>query len=284
MISGTRYRLSAEINRQAALAEEIARLQAQISTGERLQAPSDDPAAAARIAQLGRAQASEGSWKSNLDSAAALAARADTALGSVADRLNRAVELVLSARSGTLSAENRTTIGDELSGIVEELATLAASPDPRGDPLFRAGAALAVPVHAGGTIAPVASRDAIFGNVPTAGGVSDIVTIVTNAAAAVVAPDATREADLSAAIDAVNAAVAHIAAARGNQGVTAHRIEQLQEGLAQSSMQLGVQRAALESTDLVEAIAKLQSRQLSLQAAQSVFAHVNQSSLFDLLR
>jgi flagellar hook-associated protein 3 FlgL len=284
MISGTRYRLSVEINRQTALAGEIADLQAQISTGKRLQAPSDDPAAAAQIAQLARAQANEGAWKSNLDSAAALADRADTALQSVADRLDRAVELVVSARSATLSAENRATIASELNGIADELATLADSPDPRGHPLFRSGTALAIPVHAGGTIAPVASRETVFGNVATAAGTSDIIAIVRGAASAATEPDATRETDLSAAIDAVNAAAAHIAAARGNQGVTAHRIEQLQEGLAQSGLQLNEQRAGLESTDLVEAIAKLQSRQLSLQAAQSVFAHVNQSTLFDLLR
>lgn len=284
MISGTRYRLSVEINRQARLAADIADLQTQISTGKRLQSPSDDPAAAAQIAQLARTQSDETAWKSNLDSAAALADRADTALKAVADRLDRAVELVVSARSGTLSADNRASIASELNGIAEELSTLADSPDPRGQALFRSGNALAIPVHAGGTIAPVASRETIFGNVATSAGTSDIVTIVQGAATAAVAPDTTRDADLSAAIDAVNAAAAHIAAARGNQGVTAHRIEQLQEGLTQSGLELGEQRSGLESTDLVEAIAKLQSRQLSLQAAQSVFAHVNQSTLFDLLR
>ena len=285
MISGTRYRLSVEINRQTAIADDIARLQTQISTGKRSQAASDDPTAAARISQLGRAQSDEAAWMANLDAAAALAARADTALNSVPSRLDRAIELMLSAASGSLSADNRATVAVELKGIADEVASLANSPDPRGEPLFRSGTPLEIPVHAGGTIMPVASREAIFENIPTAAGPRDLYAILVDAAAAIVLPDeAARKAATATAIEAVNNAASHIAAARGNQGVAAHRIEGLKERLTQSSLQLQEQRTGMEATNLVEAIAQLQSRQLNLQAAQAVFAEVNQGTLFDLLR
>ena len=87
-----------------------------------------------------------------------------------------------------------------------------------------------------------------------------------------------------ALIDAIKIASTHVAAMRGNHGVTAHRIEDMRERLVQSGTQLTEQRTALESTDLVEAIARLQAKQLGLQAAQAVFARINQSTLFDLLR
>ena len=51
MISGTRYRLTVEINRQAELARDIARSQAEVSTSKRILAPSDDPTGAARVNQ-----------------------------------------------------------------------------------------------------------------------------------------------------------------------------------------------------------------------------------------
>ena len=48
MISGTRYRLDQEINRQLGLSRDIARAQTQLSTQKRIQSPSEDPVAAAR--------------------------------------------------------------------------------------------------------------------------------------------------------------------------------------------------------------------------------------------
>ena len=49
-------------------------------------------------------------------------------------------------------------------------------------------------------------------------------------------------------------------------------------------MQLEEQRSGLESTDITEAVARLGAKDLSLKAAQAVFARINQTSLFDILR
>ena len=51
--SNTRFRQSLEIGRQQRLAQDVARLQAQISDGKRILAPSDDPVGAGR-ARRGR--------------------------------------------------------------------------------------------------------------------------------------------------------------------------------------------------------------------------------------
>ena len=75
MISGTRYRLTAEIHRQAALARDIARGQMEISTGKTILAPSDNPMGAARVGEIARTQADEAAWKRNIETASALAAR-----------------------------------------------------------------------------------------------------------------------------------------------------------------------------------------------------------------
>ena len=72
--------------------------------------------------------------------------------------------------------------------------------------------------------------------------------------------------------------------ARGAQGALGSRIDALTERQANSGLQLEEERSSLESTDVTAAIAKLQSQQLTLQAAQAVFARVNASTLFDILR
>jgi flagellar hook-associated protein 3 FlgL len=285
MITGTRYRLAVEINRQSELARAIARVQAEISSQKRILAPSDDPTAAARVAELARTQADEATWMRNLDIAGALADRADNALASVEVNVHRANELILAASTGSLSADNRATIADELRGIAIDIATLAQTRDPLGNALFRTGSSLEIPVHAGGTVAPVATRDEIFDNVTTPAGVQDLVSIINDAADAVIEPNATlRQAATQASIDAIGAASNHIASVRGDQGVRANRIAKLSEQFQDSSIQLTEQRSALEDVDIVEAVARLQAKQVSLEAAQAVFARVNQSTLFDLLR
>jgi len=284
MISGTRYNLTLEINRQLSLAQQIAYGQSQISTTKRLQAPSDDPVAAARIAQIGITQTDETTWSFNLDGAAALSARADTALTGVENALRRANELILSGANGTMSDADRQTVALELRSIADELSGYAATKDVRGDDLFPAGNPMQIPVGDGMTLAAVASKSDVF-TVTTASGPQDMAALVAGAADAFDLADPTaREAAVKQSIDDVGAAAQHAATEHGKQGARGNRIDQLTEGLADSGLQLKEERSGLEDTDVTAVVAKLQSQQLTLQAAQAVFARVNQNTLFDLLR
>jgi len=279
MISGTRFRLNLQINRQMRLAQDIARTQAEIAMGKRILAPSDDPTGAARVAELNRTQADEATWLKNIETASMLAARADTTLKSVTIGLDRAKELMLAAATGTMSAENRVVIAEELRGIAEEIAALRQARDPRGEPLFRTNGELEIPVDAGVRISPVLARDAVF-DAPV-----DVVATIQAAAIAAVEPDAaTRSAAIRTSLDQIDAASDQIGTAHAEQGVRAGRLEKLHERLTASDLQLEEQKAVIEGTDVPEAIARIQSRQLSLDAAQAIFARMNQRSLFDLFR
>jgi flagellar hook-associated protein 3 FlgL len=275
----TRFRLDQEISRQARLASDIARGQTEIATGKRILAPSDDPIGSARAAEIGRTQADEATWLRNVETAAALASRADTVLAAVASNVDRARELMISAANGTLSADNRQVIALELRSIGQELASLRVSLDPRGEPLFRTGLPLEVPVSTGLRIAPVATREAIF-DAPV-----DLVEAINAAAdAAVEVDDATRRAQATASLTTLANAVGQVASARADQGVRAERLDNVRERLKTSELQLEEQRAGIEGADITAVIARLQAKDLSLKAAQAIFARVNQQSLFDLLR
>jgi flagellar hook-associated protein 3 FlgL len=285
MISGTRYRLTMEINRQLALGRDIALAQTQISTGKSIQAPSDNPVAAARISSIARSQASESAWKGNLNLASALAARADTTLKAAGTALDRATELMVEGATGTLSDENRSTIALELRSLAQELAILKDAKDSRGGRLFMSGVSLRIPVASGVQIIAVGTREELFETVATAGGPKDVAAIVAAAADALeLASPAARAAAIAVSVDEVAAAVEHISSARGEQGARANRVDQLLERQADSAIQLEEERSGLESTDVTAAIARLQSQQLTLQAAQAVFSRVNASTLFDVLR
>lgn len=285
MISGTRYRLDQEINRQLSLSREIGRAQTQLSTQKRIQAPSEDPVAAARISSIGRAQANEASWKSNLNLAAALADRADTALRAAGTAYDRVTELMTQGATGTLSDQNRATIALELRSIAAELNSLKGSKDSRGNALFMAGYSLRIPVQSGVQVIAVGTREEVFESVATAGGPKDLAAIVNDAAAALELTDpVARAAAVALSVDEVGAAVKHVATQRGEHGALANRVDQLLERHADTDLQLKEERSGLEDTDVQAVIARLGSQQLSLQAAQAVFARVNESTLFDILR
>ena len=279
MINTTRFRLNLQIGQQARLSQEIARGEVEIATGKRILAPSDDPMGAARVAELSLAEGNEATWLQNVKTASALASRADTTLKSVATGIDRAKELMLAAASGTMSAENRAVIATELRGIAEEIASLRQTRDPRGEPLFRTNGALEIPVNAGVRIAPVATRADIF-DTPV-----DLVATINAAAAAAAEPDpAARAAAVPISLDQLDDAANQIATARADQGIRADRLEKMEERLTTSKVDLKEQKAAIEATDVTEAITRIQSKQLSLEAAQAIFARISQRSLFDLIR
>lgn len=285
MITGTRYRLTLEINRQAALARDIERGQTEISTGKRIQAPSDDPVGAARVSDLARAQANQAAWKTNLDFAAALSSRADTVIGAVSASVIRAQELMVAGASDTLSADNRATIATELRAIAEEIEALSQTRDSRGEPLFPDADPVLIPAGDGVRIAAVGRRDQVFGNVATAGGPRDIAAIVSSAADALVEPDAAlRRAAIQASIAELDATQAHVSFVHGEQGARGNRIDNLIERIADFGLEMAEERSTIESANVVEVVARMQSRQLTLEAAQAAFARINRNTLFDLIR
>lgn len=285
MISGTRYRLDQEINRQLALSRDIAKAQTQLSTQKRIQSPSEDPVAAARISSIGRAQANEAAWKSNLNLAVSLSDRADTALKAAGTAFDRVTELMTQGATGTLSDQDRATIALELRSIAAEMTSLKDSKDSRGNALFMSGYSLRIPVQSGVQVIAVGTREDVFESVATAGGPKDLAAIVSDAATALEITDPTaRKAAVAVSVDEVAAAVGHVATQRGEQGALANRVDALLERQADTNLQLTDERSGLEDTDIQTVIARLSSQQLSLQAAQAVFARVNENTLFDILR
>ncbi len=192
---------------------------------------------------------------------------------------------MLTAVNGTLSADNRATIAIELRSIAGEIGSLSNALDFRGAALFSDGTPLAIPVASGLSVAPVDSKANVFGNIVTPSGTFDLATIINDAATALELPDdAARAAAGKASLDSLDAAGTHIANARGEQGLRAARLDALKERFEDTKVKLADERSNLEDTDLPEAIARIQSKDLTLKAAQAIYAQLNRQTLFDLLR
>lgn len=272
-MTGIRFRIDAAIRHQSALAARIARAQADITTGKRIQAASDDPAAAVRVAQLRQTQTNETAWRSNVDIGIALAARADATLGNVANLLDRARELGTLGANETLSDKDRATIALELRSLADEIDSLSSGTDATGQPIFPT-APLGFPVGDGLTLTATTSRsDAL----DVAG--RSMATVLRDAATGIVSSTAGR----ATALSDINIASDQVSAVRGEQGARAARFDALRDRLIDSATAIAEERSSIEDTDLPATIARVQTDQLSLDAAQSLFARINRRTLFDLL-
>lgn len=114
----------------------IVKTQQQISSGERIQTPADDPVGAARLLQLEQQQALLTQYSGNLTTATNTLTQEEGVLNSINNVLQRARELAVQSGSGALSDEDRVSIASELAQIENQLYSLMNSKDANGQYLF----------------------------------------------------------------------------------------------------------------------------------------------------
>lgn len=114
----------------------VTRTQEQISTGNRILTPADDPVASVRLLQLEQQQNVLTQYKDNLTAADNSLTQEEATLNSVNTILQRVRELALQAGNGALSQADRQSIAAELGEREDELLGLMNTRNARGEYLF----------------------------------------------------------------------------------------------------------------------------------------------------
>lgn len=96
---------------------ELGELYRQLTSGKRLQRPSDDPLATVRVVRAQADLSELSSRKYVLQTGKQLIASTDSALGDISDSLSRANDLTLDGASATLEEDQRKAIADEIRGL-----------------------------------------------------------------------------------------------------------------------------------------------------------------------
>lgn len=284
MITATRYRALAEINRQAKLGAEIAKAQSEISTGKRIDRASDDPIAAARVVEIRRAQADQITWSRNIQTAKSIAAQVDTALENVSGVFNRVKELTLAGASESVSANDRAAIVQELAALRVQLGSLATTTTPTGQALFPTDAPLQISTSATQRLPATAQRSAVFEGLTLGAGTGTLDSVIEDAIDAISIDDiAMRRSAAEVSLADIDIAIRHVTGQHAAQGIRAARLDDAANSLAENGIQLAEERSSLEDADVAAAIMRLNAKTLTLQAAQSAFAKVNRNTLFDFL-
>jgi flagellar hook-associated protein 3 FlgL len=268
----------------------------QLSSGVRIQTPSDDPAGAAALVEVQSQDAATQQFNKNISAMQAQMQAADSALNAVGLALQRAVTLGVQGATGTLSDGDRTAVANELSGIKDQLVQLANS-SLQGVFLFSGTATSVTPFVVDATSTSgiryqgndqskqveVGDNYWIDANVPGSSifgdgtngvfkAVSDLITAVQN----------------NSGVDTSNAAVEslmnHVEAARVQYGNAMNQLTSSQGILNNVHIQLQQQVNSLAATDMAEAASNLVTAETSRSALLQVIAKTNGMSLFDYLR
>lgn len=276
---------------------EAARTQLQLSTGRRILAPSDDPAASSQVMGLAQVVDTTEQYQRNADAAQARLRVEESTLGGMVDLLQRARELMVRAANDTQNAESREAAAIETREILATLQSLANTKDANGEYLF-SGFSIrdqTITDNGAGTftyngdqgqrtlqigptrnVAVGDNGDELFMNIP--GASSDVFGILYDMAddLSANAPDATVLGDIDAAME-------NILNAQSRIGARLNAIDTQRDINASAILQFEETRASLEGLDYAEAVSRLNSQMIGLQAAQQSYVRVQGLSLFNFL-
>ncbi|MFZ2995906.1 flagellin [Sphingobium sp.] len=280
MVGITNKIMLAEIRRQQQLSQSIVDGQTAISTGITLTKPSDDALAWVQVSDVGRAQAQQAAWQTNVSYGTSRASTAEANLEEMNLLLTRAQELTTAARNGSLNSNSQAAYVEELSTIRTTINEMLNQKDFQGTPVFDDTQSVLVPVGRGLNLAVVGTRQEVSEGIDVNGSPMSIDDILAQTISAIQNGD---DASIASSLTAVQAAQSHITIQQTRQGVRSDRLDVVGTRLTDVDLDLTERRSGLESSNLTEVISNVKAQLLQLEAAQSAFARINQKTLFDLI-
>ncbi|MCG9030607.1 flagellar hook-associated protein FlgL [Laribacter hongkongensis] len=114
----------------------MSQLNVQLTTMKRVNTPSDDPVAAARILDISQSDARNSQFIANTQAADSSLQFSESALGQMTELLHQTKELVVQAGNGAMAPENLQQMGAVFQKKLEEMVAVANGTDASGKYLF----------------------------------------------------------------------------------------------------------------------------------------------------
>jgi flagellar hook-associated protein 3 FlgL len=268
----------------------------QISSGQRVSAPSDDPAAAAMLVRNAGQTAAADQFLRSITSVQGEIQNADSALNSVVTTLQRAISLGVEGTNGTLNSSDRASLAAEVQGIQQQLVSLA-NLSYQGSYVF-AGTATQTAPYVLDSSSPsgvtyqgnskintitVGDHFAVQTNLPgsqlfsSAGSdvFQSIQDLITNLQSGT---------NIDSAVSEVSDAYQHINAQRVFYGNAMNQLNSQQTFLNSETTQLAQQQDSIGGADLTQVISDLVNAQTSRQATLQAVSQTQQTNLFNYIK
>jgi flagellar hook-associated protein 3 FlgL len=265
--------------------------QMKVTSGKKIQKPSDDPSGAADIVRLSGEKAADDQFGKNLNTAKSRLAAADIALDGVETLVERARQLGLSAL-GDLS--NAAAYKTEIEGIREQLIS-SANTTQGGRYIFGGSVTSTAPfaqqsdstvTYAGNsnvmtlqvgrnsTMQTQIPGDEIFA------GSNDVFATLDGLLAGM---NAGSQDDVAAQVKKLELMSEKVSAARSRIGGYINVAESMSSQLGTAELSRNRELNDVQSADMAQAITQLTLSQTSLDATLAVGARIKQQSLLDYL-
>ena len=274
------------------IAERMQKAQNQVSSGKKLNRPSDDPSAAADVVRIDSEHAANAQYLDNISTAQSRLQFADTALDGVQLAVERIRTLALLAEDSHAAASSSIA---EISGLRDQLLSSANSTFD-GQFIF-GGSKTQTPAYvkeSDGSVTYAGNSDAMklqIGRVATLqtqipgdeifSGSVDIFKTVTDLVSALKSDDKSaiqlQVANLGRFSQALSSARSHLGGLINVANSSENELKQID--LAQTA-----QLSQLQDADLARALSEFSQSQTALQAATAVGARVSSISLLDYLK
>ncbi|MBB4858120.1 flagellar hook-associated protein 3 FlgL [Novosphingobium chloroacetimidivorans] len=285
-----------------ALRKQTEKIQSQIGSQSRLARSSDDPVAASRLRTLARSDALAKIDTTNANRATSDLTIADSTMSDITTAIARAKELATQAANGTLSADQRASIGKELAAIHGTLVGLANTRDSNGNALFGGeNATMAYTLDASGNAVYAgtsSSGDLPLGDGQTVtrsmtgpeflnfkvGGVdTDLMAVVKSLSDTLQAGGADAAAVANKTLDALSTGLDTVSTGQTVVGSRLAWIELTSDRRSNLAELRAGEEADIGGIDPASSIARLQEMLVVLQASQASFTKLSQLSLFNQL-
>ena len=274
--------------------------QNQLSTGKRINSPSDDPTGAAQLVGLSESTKLTAQYQENILAARTRLELEETALGSAGESLQRVRELAIQALNDTNGASERTAIAVEVRQLASEVMGLANRKDGSGQFMFAGFQVLTTPFSEAppGTfnyngdqgqrqiqigparqIADGDSGQALFMDIPDGGGgfESIFATLET------LASDLEANTPNGASLDQIDRAMDQFLGFRARTGARLNALDNQEKINGAMLIQLEKTRSVVEDLDYAEAASRLSRESVTLQAAQQAFVKIQDLNLFNFI-
>ena len=253
------------INAQRNLASVTDRLSTnfrRLSTGLRISTAADDAAGLAISERLRSQVRSLDQAKRNANDGISLVQTAEGALNEVNSVLTRLRELSIQAANGSVSNQDKDTLNEEFTSLVDEIDRIAQSTEFNGINLLD-GSSASVSFQVGyGTTAGVDTLDVTLQAADeTALGLNGL--------------DIGATGDTSAAIAAIDTAINTVSSLRGSLGAAQNRLGSTINNLAIQTENLSAAESRIRDVDVAYETAQLTRNSILQQASISVLAQAN---------
>jgi len=275
--------------------DRLLELQTMVSSGKRVNKPSDDPISMGRILDYRKTLASVDQYERNISNGESWLNLTDSVLGGIGDLIIRAKELAIYQASDTNSTDDRLIASEEVKNIFDQVMAMAntkqgnsylfagfntdTAPFERddfynithfvdnGDIDIIVGVDVRLNINTNGD-------DAFIDNV-------NIFQVIRDLNTALEADDTTA---ISNQIDELDDALNQVLIVRANTGARLNRLESTENHWADFKLNVQAQLSDEEDADIMKVVSDMVAQEAAYKASLAASAKIIQPSLIDFIR